>query len=269
MSLLSDLLSRNITSVNESQLEGLTAIKSFCFYGCKKLITIELPGTIESIGMLAFNNCSSLKNFIMGKSYIKEGREWTLPENVSTVEMENINPYSFLNRVSFGSTAWYGSFPEDTMICAAKGRILIGNKVSKPSKGFKIPSTVINLAGGSCSNYGSADSNFTSFEIPNTIEIVGSNLFDDSQPLKTIIVPASVKEIRGVLTSGTYTTVLIFRHPADMLIKLPTPGEDTGIAGNKSSRSIDIYTDNKMLKAYDWAKDNVTATIHPLSEAPA
>ena len=54
-----------------------------------------------------------------------------------------------------------------------------------------------------------------------------------------------------------------------MYIELPKAGEDTGIYGGKSSTSIDIYTDNEMLKAYDWAKDNVTATIHSLSEAPA
>lgn len=270
MSLLSDLLSRNIASINKNQLNGITKIKQHAFANCKKLTTIELPDTVENIESFAFDNCPLLKNFIMGKNYIKNWQLFgALPQSVSKVEIEDINPYSFLSRALFSSTAWYGSFPSGAMICAAKGRILIGHKVSKPSAGFNIPSTVINLADNSCAEIGNADSNFTSFEIPDTVEIVGSELFGGSYPLKTITIPASVKEIRGKLVCGTNTTTLIFRHPADMYIKLPTPGEGSGIAGNKTSRSMDIYTDNKMLKAYDWAKDNVTATIHPLSEAPA
>lgn len=270
MSLLSDLLSRNIVSVNKSQLEGATKLKLGAFQNCTKLLSIELPDTIETIESYAFTNCTSLKKFTLGENYIKS---WTavggLPESVSEVKIEDINPYSNLSYLLFSNTNWYKAFLDDEMICVAKGQILIGNKISKPSTGFNIPSTVINLADYSCQKYGdTADSNFISFAIPDTVEIIGGSVFN-AQPLKTIIVPASVKEIRGILTCGTTTTTLIFRQPEDMYIKLPTPGQNSGIAGNKTSRSMDIYTDNKMLKAYNWAKDNVTATIHPLSEAPA
>lgn len=55
-----------------------------------------------------------------------------------------------------------------------------------------------------------------------------------------------------------------------MEIKLPKAGvSNTGLAYNKDSRAIDVYTDNLAIRAYDWAADNATVTFHPLSEAPA
>ena len=41
------------------------------------------------------------------------------------------------------------------------------------------------------------------------------------------------------------------------------------MAYNKDSRALTIYTDNEYIKNYNWAADNATVTIYPLSQAPA
>jgi hypothetical protein len=50
-----------IENITEKDLEGVTEIVDYAFYGCKKLKILELPEGITRIGVAAFNSCYAIK----------------------------------------------------------------------------------------------------------------------------------------------------------------------------------------------------------------
>ena len=135
-----------------------------------------------------------------------------------------------------------------------------------------IPDSVINLAGQSIRFNNASPSGVEKFVIGNNVQVIQSEpfVFTSGISVTTVDVGENVRQIKGrfIIDSGIKT--LIFRQPEKMEIKLPKAGSSaTGLAYNKSSRAINVYTDNLAIRAYDWAADNATVTFHPLSEAPA
>lgn len=41
--------------------EGVTSIGDYAFFGCSGLTSVEIPDTVETMGMQAFANCTSLR----------------------------------------------------------------------------------------------------------------------------------------------------------------------------------------------------------------
>ena len=124
------------------------------------------------------------------------------------------------------------------------------------------PSTIKSLTYGAFNIAG-----LTEVKIPDTVQWIIGNAFNGSDTVKVDIGTGVSKMMHNAM-GNTKVVTWIFRQPADMVIDLPTAGKNTGLGYDKDSRSITIYTDNESLKAYDWAADNITATIKPLSEAP-
>lgn len=77
---------------------------------------------------------------------------------------------------------------------------------------------------------------------------------------RNIVVPASVKYFCK-LCLGTTTGFLRFEQPEGMEVFLPIPGDGSGMAYSKEAVERTIYTDNATIKNYNWAGDNITATI--------
>lgn len=67
----------------------------------------------------------------------------------------------------------------------------------------------------------------------------------------------------GLYATGSNHTVK-FLTPANAVVKMPNAGANEGFAYYKSARPMTIYTDNETIKNYDWATDNITATIYHL-----
>ena len=264
MSLLSDLLFKKITSITKEQLAGVTCIKSMAFSSCNLLKSIELPDTVEKIDYSAFQNCISLESIKLGKNLSKILNGALLGcTALKEIDSKDINPYCLIDNIHISDTAWYSSQPEGTMLTMAKGLILVENKVS--STDFKIPDTVKNIASYGCSNHGST---LTSITVPDTVEMIQGSAFSSQSALTKITIGASVNRITGTIVPGNTVKDFIFRQPAGMVIDLPTPGDDTGMAYDKDAYSANVYTDNEYIRNYDWAKDNVTATFYSLSDAP-
>lgn len=249
MSLISDYLTKKLTVITKEQLDGAKQIKSNAFWEFTSLTSIGIPYSVKTFGESPFYNCSQLK----------------------TIDTDSMDPYAIIPMVVFcqANLKWYIDKPEGTMVTVAKGRILVGNKISTPSNGFVIPSTVKNIAFDACGKYGdTVDSNFTSVIIPDTVEMLQNEIFSGQTALTKITVGSGVRKMTGKITIGTGIKNLIFRQPAGMSIDLPEPGEATGIAYSKDAYSMNIYTDNEDIKNYNWSGDNVTATFYPLSSAP-
>lgn len=253
MNLIAQTLSKTLTEVTADQLKGISYIRNSAFRNSSNLTAISLPETINKIGQDVFD----------------------FSENIANVDIERIDPYTIVGPMIpsgngvLQNTVWFKNH-SDIWIYAATGKILVGNKLSSPDNTFTIPDTVVNLWPHSCSLY-TGTPTLTSVVIPDKVEIIQHDVFDGQTSLATITVGASVRYIGGYLTPGTQTTTLIFRQPAGMFIELPIAGESitsTGMAYNKTSRAISIYTDNEYIQNYDWATDGVTPTFHPLSEAP-
>lgn len=56
--------------------EGITHVAKYAFYGCRELIQVEFPASLEKIGLDAFDDCPSLNNIL-----VKEGSPGYLSVN--------------------------------------------------------------------------------------------------------------------------------------------------------------------------------------------
>ena len=178
MSLISDYLSKNLTSLTKEQLSGAKKIITGCFNNYTSLRSIGIPYSVKKICINAFEGCL----------------------NLTEIDSSSMDPFCWLP-VNLGidnpimATGWYSNAPVNSMITLANGQILVGNKITTPGSGFVIPNTVKNIAGGACKRYGSAvDSSFTNVIIPDTVEIVGDEIFYNQTALTKITVGSSVKK---------------------------------------------------------------------------
>lgn len=245
--MLAKTLTKTITEIKKTDLDGCKKIAKYSFYECTKLKSIEIPYSVKRIEGSSFADCTALTD-------------------INTDEMDphcKITTASDIAYAPFRNTGVHNNLPADTIWLMAKGKIMAGNTCITSSGSLVIPDSVINLASNACSG---ANDNFTSFVIPDTVEIICDDVIT-STGLTKLTVGKSVRDIgTSLIPSGIVT--LIFRQPAGMEIELPTAGDGTGMAYNKDSRAVSIYTDNEYIKNYDWATDNVTATFYPLSDAP-
>lgn len=261
-------------NLEKMDLEGVSLIQNFRFYENSKLKNVHLGDQILKIENSAFMNCP-IENFYFGKNKIEVFSYLNFNEGTIS-NVYNLNELHEENRSGIGpfyNTTWYKSLADDQWILAGNDKILFGNTITTPSTGFIIPTTVINLAQESLAvpSGKTADTNFTIFTIPDHIKYIQHRVFGDvlaKQKIKTLGISSSVEEINGNICCGTTTTTLVFKHPAGKYIKLPTPGSNSGMAYNKDSRALTVYTDNEYIKNYDWATDNATVTFYPLANAP-
>lgn len=263
MGLLVDYLTRSKTSLTARDLDRIKTIRAYCFEENSSLLSIEIPSWIEEIGACAFGYCSSISAIYTSSMnpFIR------IDYNMST-DTEFYYSYN-----PFSETKWYSVMVSlgAKMAVSDDGKVLLANAITDSSNGYTIPDTVINLAGGSLSkaNIDTNTNGLLSFVIPDSIEIIGGYLLYRHTNLATLTVGSSVRYIGKYLFDSSSTTTVVFRQPAGMYVELPPAGENTGLAYNKSSRNVSIYTDNECIRNYDWATDNVTATFYSLSEAPA
>ena len=244
MKLIEQIIGKTVTKVTADDIYGATQIAPGVFYKCTKLTSIEFPETVEKIGRdrdnatFPFIGCTALSSVDTSK----------LPETCD-----------FFWK-AFQDTPWLKSFPNGmNLLC--DGKILFYPKNVTTAA---IPASVRTIPYGTLDEVAAA-----TIVVPDTVVRIYGNAFGNSATTK-VVIGAGV-QVMGIGTmENTKVTTWICRQPADMVIDMPAEaGRYKGLAYNKNSRSFTLYTDNKMLKAYNWAGDNVTATIKPLSEAPA
>ena len=75
-------LFQNDQELLEVRLPGNLSIPQSCFAECTKLHTVHIPTSIETIGMMAFQNCQALSNFeiygvdVYDPDNVEKGNRW-------------------------------------------------------------------------------------------------------------------------------------------------------------------------------------------------
>ncbi len=150
--------------------EGITVIPDKAFYGCDDLKEVNIPTSVNKIGIHAFYNCTSLKTV-------------TVPEGVSVINEKTFYGCTALEEVKLPSTV---TKIEDYAFWNCTGL-----------KKIDIPKGVIDIGNSVFYNCTSlADVN-----IPDTVRTIGDHAFASCGSLKSLTVPESVETI-GDLAFG-------------------------------------------------------------------
>ena len=81
----------NIKEVTAEDLEGISQIQSYGFYGCKWLEKITIPEAISAIGNNVFNQCVSLREVILPSTVKGTGTSgFTNCINLEKINVENL-----------------------------------------------------------------------------------------------------------------------------------------------------------------------------------
>lgn len=291
MSFLSTLLQRSCFKLDETNLLGVTSIRSFALYKSDTLYEVHFPNTVTKIDENAFSECSSLKKVIFPNE-LKEiavtafSRCPKLTSITLTPNIESIGNYAFADSVNNNNDYLeeiYGVDVIDPSIDIARNVFGINSPWYKKQLG-----AILFAKGKLLYGYGN-----TFESIPETVEYTAKSFMGSAawsnQPA-TLVIPNSVKRLSYIWESSDYTnsickkvivgtgvtemlqgamqvvgdTIWICKQPANLKITLPSKN----LAYNKQATTMTLYTDNLSLKQYNWSADNVTATIKPLSEAP-
>ncbi|MDD4292107.1 MAG: leucine-rich repeat domain-containing protein [Clostridia bacterium] len=169
-----------LTDVTASEQNGtnMLSIGSYSFYGCKNMVTLELPNNTVSIDTFAFGNCVSLLSFTF------------------TPKLQTIGANAFINcrslkEITINALA-EGFNPINSFSnCDSLGIINVdpNNKLMKSVDGVLYNPDMTELY-----FYPMAKSDEV-FTIPNTVIKISYGAFSNNQIIKKVIIPASVKVI--------------------------------------------------------------------------
>lgn len=110
--------------------------------------------------------------------------------------------------------------------------------------------------------------NLVNITIPDSVVSIGSAAFLGCSSLTSATVGSGVNSIEsgafGNSTGSLYIKTITFKQPSGMAVSLPTAGSSSGLFYCKTASTLVVYTDNETIKNYDYATDNVTATIYHL-----
>lgn len=87
--LFNQLARGTITSVTASDLEGVTKLRDYFFFGCTGLTSATLPDTITKIGQYAFYGVTGIKDFEMPDSVTEAGQACFIDFECDTFKLSN------------------------------------------------------------------------------------------------------------------------------------------------------------------------------------
>lgn len=214
-----------------------------------------IPNSITNVNGEAFQIDSSPAI----TAYISTNSSLTLPSNVEEISSFGYFSTFFGNATNNGYVwsidgivlAVSCSYSTITEITIPNGTTRIAvNLLQKPlnfTKLAKINMPTDGLLTEIPKAFCSGLSALTEFECPASIQKISDLAFGYNSNDATTSAPplASVK----------------FYQPSGMQVSLPEAGSGSGMFYSKNAREMTVYTDNETIKNYDYASDNITATI--------
>lgn len=261
--------------------ERITHLGIGAFFGCNNVQDFSIPRNLVSIGTNCFydfgtsptqGGASDLGEFYLGATVNSIGSFAFRYAKFSSFDTDDLPLDVRLGSSIFEDSLWWKGLSfgavlirQNTILCAFKSDS--NNPITQEL--YSIPDSVLRIAtyALNISNVPSeADQRPTSLVIPDSVQAIDNG--PGTYGVVKLTVGSNVASIGKSLAPSSTTNVFVFRQPEAMEVSLPTPGENTGMVYQKSSRAVDVYTDNLAIRAYGWAADNATVTFHPLSEAP-
>ena len=190
-----------ITFGQDSQLKTIAGTSSCgAFSDCTSLTSIEIPASVETIGVTAFKGCSSLATVAFEKgsqlktiaggstAYYYQGvfsdcislTSIEIPANVETIEATAFKGCSSLTTVTF---------EKGSRLKKISASAFDGSKLEQ----IEIPAKVTEIAGGTFKDYETLKT--ISFESGSQLKSIGASAFNGCISLISIIIPASVETI--------------------------------------------------------------------------
>lgn len=218
--------------------------------------SIILPSVYKNLPITtilpnAFRGSYSYSN---GKSYwiLSKTKHFKLGKNITTLLEDSINRVC-----SYVDDDIDKSFELNSKLKHLGVNSLLG--VYGSTSNIILPKSVENIGAGVF--YDTVNTDGENCRLLNTITLLSDfTSTGTSSPIdkncKYLIIESSVHNISGDLGGSSN---IVFKHGADDEVNL-------NLNSLKYAASITIYTDNDMVKAYDWATQNYTVTFYPLSD---
>ena len=208
--------SKTLTHPNQDSVEtvviqtGVTGIADKAFFDCKNLSAIEIPDSVTSIGIRAFQG-SGLEDI-------------TIPAGVTRIETGLFLECKQLQRITLpdilteiGDNAFYtcSSLREITIPAGVTEIGIDAFSGCSSLREITIPSGVTSIADAvfsRCSSLGE-------ITIPSGVTSIGSSAFSDCSSLKEITIPSGVTKIGYSLFSGCSnleTVTMLSRNPVSL-----------------------------------------------------
>lgn len=179
----SQLVDRSITTVTAEDLEDITSIGRYAFYGCSSLTSITISETVTSIGGYAFYNCTSLPTI-------------TIPESVNSIRDSAFSLCTSLQTVDFGTNSSLQTIEGYAFSsCENLQSVDFGTNSSLQ--------IIKDSAFNGCYK-------LTTITIPETVTSIWSRVFGYCRSLTTITIPAMVTHIgsQAFLNCSNLQTVI-------------------------------------------------------------
>ena len=187
--------------------KGVTTIGDFAFANCTKLKQMQMPDTVSEIGKSLFFGCSSLENVKISKNITEIAyqmfhtcsllTEIEVPEGVTIIEAGAFNGCKNLNKITLPST-----LQEIVANSFASCSKLKSIDIHKDSNYIYENGILMNKEKTEMRFISSDVLNSDTFYIPDGIEKLEYNIFQNESNIKKIVIPASVTFIEVSFFTG-------------------------------------------------------------------
>ena len=164
--------------------DGVYYLDSQAFYGCKNLVRVILPDTLNEIRDLAFGNCVSLESIVLPKSLINVGKSIFYGcKKLTNIAVDGANKRLYAVNNS---------------IMDRKNNKLVYGFVGESAAQYSIPDgvSIIGKYALACNEQ------LLSIHIPNSVHIIEDFAFEGCFSLESINIPSSVTVVNKRILRG-------------------------------------------------------------------
>lgn len=240
----------------------IKTLSNSCFQNCYNLCYVELPEGINTLSYNCFKGCKSLNNIVFPSTLTSiDGYAFSDCIRLSNIDSSKVPGDCKIGERIFDKTALAEN--TDGLLLFANGQIALQYCNENYESEVYIPETVKTIV-QSCFQFSSHNTGgIVNIKIPNSVTLIDSNAFI-YQPLLSIVdIGENVSKIgyQSFVYCNSLST-LIFRQPVDFKISM----DNAFMNKSAEKKDITIYTDNNIIKKYDWKSKNYNATMYPLSD---